>query len=529
MLTDPKTQIKYDNTNLFGHAFPAARSAAGGAAAAQSAAARAADGALRRLDAADGSTAGAIKAGAADFDGAKACLSHLYGPGLKAASTRSTKTPTTAPATAGGSAGSSLIPFDQTSFTPQGAGWADQGLLYIPAACNATPTPPTGCSLHVMLHDCGTRENPTLPAVGTMTKAEQAFAAYADTNAIVLFMPRLTRDPNVKAVDVGRGCWDVFGQLGHDYARQSSPHLHPLLPMMQAITSGSFGGGAGGGRGSSNSGSNGSSGSSIKTNRGHRHLGSSSSSSSNVAVKDSTEPLAAPYLEGGGAAARTQPPRAVLHLPRIRVDPSRIFSHGISSGGDMAVQFHVGFSKHVKGVCASDAQPWRCAATRFDGDVMLPQTPESSTPHCFGCDEGKTLLYDHCKSHASYVNASMLAAAAAAAPSCASTTATARGVPGTPPRANARSGSGSGGGDCIDSVANLEAAKIFLTRSECRTYTGSAVENTRDVYAALGAKGMQYFDQCNPDGSHRKNDTIAMCLEHVFGFVLCAALHCTVL
>ena len=72
----------------------------------------------------------------------------------------------------------------------------------------------------------------------------------------------------------------------------------------------------------------------------------------------------------------------------------------------------------MKGVCASDAQPWRCAATRFDKDVMLPQTAESSTPHCIGCDSGKTILYDHCKSHSYYVNSSLLATAAAAVPPC---------------------------------------------------------------------------------------------------------------
>ena len=75
----------------------------------------------------------------------------------------------------------------------------------------------------------------------------------------------------------------------------------------------------------------------------------------------------------------------------------------------------------------------------------------------------------------------------------------------------------SSGGDCIDSVEHLRTAKIFLTRGECRTYTGSAVENTRQVYQILGAQGIKYFDQCRPDGSHYANDTTAMCLEHVFG------------
>ena len=155
------------------------------------------------------------------------------------------------------------------------------------------------------------------------------------------------------------------------------------------------------------------------------------------------------------------------------------------------------FSKHVSGVCGFDSQPWRCAATRFPGDVLLPQTHQSSVPHCFGCPDGTTISYDHCKAQASFVNTSLLAAAAAAVPTC--------------------SDGAAGGGDCIDDVAHLARSKVFLTRGECRTYTGSAVANTRDVYAKLGASGLAYFDQCNPDGSHKHNDTTAMCLEHVFG------------
>ena len=42
--------------------------------------------------------------------------------------------------------------------------------------------------------------------------------------------------------------------------------------------------------------------------------------------------------------------------------------------------------------------------------------------------------------------------------------------------------------DCIDDLQNMKNAKILLARGECRTYTGSAVENTRDVYKGLGAE-----------------------------------------
>ena len=40
---------------------------------------------------------------------------------------------------------------------------------------------------------------------------------YAETNKIVLLMPRLERgEHGADAVDVNRGCWDVFAQLGEE-------------------------------------------------------------------------------------------------------------------------------------------------------------------------------------------------------------------------------------------------------------------------------------------------------------------------
>ena len=137
-------------------------------------------------------------------------------------------------------------------------------------------------------------------------------------------------------------------------------------------------------------------------------------------------------------------------------------------------------------------------ATRFDGDALLPQTRESSVPYCFGCPANYTIEYDHCKSHANFVNTSILSDAAANVPACAH-----NGTNNDP--------------NCIDEVSNLRRSRVFLTRGECRTYTGNAVLNSVDVYKQLGASQLMYFDQCNPDGSHKPNDTTKMCLEHVFG------------
>jgi poly(3-hydroxybutyrate) depolymerase len=61
-----------------------------------------------------------------------------------------------------------------------------------------------------------------------------------------------------------------------------------------------------------------------------------------------------------------------IELPKLKIDSKRIVSSGNSSGGDMAIQFHVAFSKNVTGICGYDAQPWRCATTRFEGDYLMP-------------------------------------------------------------------------------------------------------------------------------------------------------------
>lgn len=405
MLTDPKAQIVFNGSWPTGHVLP--------------------------TTAADG------------FDGPGACLAHIYGRLAR---------PAAAPVAA------NLHQFDQAPYTTAGAGWAATGLVYVPTACADGRN---ACKLHLSLHDCGTRAAPELPPPTAMSQEEEVFAAYAESNGVVLLMPRLRQSPSGAlrgAVDVERGCWDVFGQLGSSYSHQSGPHLRPLLPMLQAL-------------GASNS--------------------TVAVAPSAGGVQQATPP-AQPQRRGVPRAATDWP---VRQLPTLNIDPGRIAAQGASSGGDMAVQFQIGFSEHVTGLCGQDAQPWRCAATRFTGDVLLPQTPESSTPHCFGCPSNTTILYDHCKSHALFVNTTTLTAAAAAVPACA------RG----------------GGSDCIDSTSNLTRSKIFLARGECRTYTGNAVINTRDVYAGLGAQAIRYFDECNPDGSHRKNDTVLMCLEHVFG------------
>jgi len=177
-----------------------------------------------------------------------------------------------------------------------------------------------------------------------------ALVRYAEASGIVLLLPRLATSAasaSRNAPDVARGCWDVFGQLGGaKYTLQAAPHMAPLGAMISAL-----GGGTGAAR--------------------------------FIPAAPAAAPAAVPVLRksSGGLAAAAE-------LPRLNIDPDRVTSQGESSGGDMAVQFHLAFSAAVKGVCGADAQPFRCAATRFDGDALLPQVARGAV----GCERSLTGL-----------------------------------------------------------------------------------------------------------------------------------------
>jgi hypothetical protein len=147
------------------------------------------------------------------YDGPEKCLGHLYGE-LKPPSKEYTP--------------KNLLPLPQSDFISPDFGWAEFGLVYIPEDCDLGFLI---CKLHVILHDCGTREEPLLPPAGDMTSAEKEFARYAETNNIILMMPRLEAGGSDHK-DIERGCWDVFGQFGKDYAHQSSPHLGPIMELI---------------------------------------------------------------------------------------------------------------------------------------------------------------------------------------------------------------------------------------------------------------------------------------------------------
>lgn len=101
---------------------------------------------------------------------------------------------------------------------------------------------------------------------------------------------------------------------------------------------------------------------------------------------------------------------ALPQLPRLNV-VGNISVSGISSGADLAVQFHIANSDIVNGSGIFAGQAYMCAVTRFDGEPETTCAKSPSSPGCghlnttapgpcVGCGAGATVGYDHCKTPA---------------------------------------------------------------------------------------------------------------------------------
>ena len=159
-----------------------------------------------------------------------------------------------------------------------------------------------------------------------------------------------------------------------------------------------------------------------------------------------------------GALASNEP----IPLPQLRIQRGGVLTTGVSNGGDMAVQFHVAFSSAIDGSCVFSGQPYRCAATRFPDDYMVPQSDESSVPFCDGCPTNYTLIYDHCKNHPQWFDTKTLKGVASA---------------------SAQAGA-------IDSLENLRNDRVFAFRGSLdKCYLHGSMQNVVGMYEALAPNG----------------------------------------
>lgn len=148
------------------------------------------------------------------LDGARQMLEHLYGA---------------LPASVAGAPAGELRKFDQRPYAQatDAVGLADEGFLYVPAACTGAGLPGR-CRLHVALHGC--KQDASF--VGDAFVRRSGYLAAADAARIVVLFPQAKAslqplNPN--------GCWDWWGYGGRDYATRHGGQVHAIKAMIDDL------------------------------------------------------------------------------------------------------------------------------------------------------------------------------------------------------------------------------------------------------------------------------------------------------
>lgn len=141
-----------------------------------------------------------------DYDQARAILGWIYGP-LEPSS----KTPQ-----------GEMIVFSQSDFSDPGDGFADEGVVYVPASCREEP----GCRVHIALHGCGqSREK-----IGNTFITESGFATIADSNRLVILFPQISASSYNP-----EGCWDWWGYTGLDFLSKNAAQISAIWTMVEHL------------------------------------------------------------------------------------------------------------------------------------------------------------------------------------------------------------------------------------------------------------------------------------------------------
>ena len=114
-----------------------------------------------------------------------------------------------------------LTTFDQTGY--KGVGLASEGAIYIPDTCRAS----AGCRIHIAFHGCQQSRG----AVGDAFISGTGFAAWADTNRIVVLFPQVTASPFTNPL----GCWDWWGYTGFDYLTRDASQIAAVHKMVETL------------------------------------------------------------------------------------------------------------------------------------------------------------------------------------------------------------------------------------------------------------------------------------------------------
>ena len=102
-------------------------------------------------------------------------------------------------------------------------GLADEGYVYIPAACKVDAT----CRIHVAFHGCLQNHD----TVGDEFVKHTGFARWADANGIVVLFPQVASGN----LSNPQGCWDWWGYTGSDYLTHDAPQIEAIYSMLEKL------------------------------------------------------------------------------------------------------------------------------------------------------------------------------------------------------------------------------------------------------------------------------------------------------
>ena len=159
----------------------------------------------------------------ANYDGPGECLRHIYKDEITWAGEYKKK---------------NEFVFDQLEFwetedpsqMTNGTGAQEKGSISIPTRCQK-------------LHECKMMIVPSkCDSEPSLSGGDQEWSKYGETNDIVVFKPcvggYLDKERFPNAMEVGRGLFDVYGQLSSDYATQNGPHMKMIGKMLKRLMDG---------------------------------------------------------------------------------------------------------------------------------------------------------------------------------------------------------------------------------------------------------------------------------------------------
>ncbi|MGO9545808.1 MAG: poly(3-hydroxybutyrate) depolymerase [Rhodomicrobium sp.] len=112
-----------------------------------------------------------------------------------------------------------FVTFGQGAYASPDATLADEGVVYVPAACRTE----AHCRVAVVFHGC----NQSRAEAGDAVIRESGFADWAETNRIVVLFPQViasTLNPIA--------CWDWWGYTGRDFLTRDAPQIKAVEAML---------------------------------------------------------------------------------------------------------------------------------------------------------------------------------------------------------------------------------------------------------------------------------------------------------